>query len=712
MHFIDPEFNSNGGAKTLAIVLHGYKNTRDSLNELNNIIRETYSKKGGIDIYAPTMPYARPLDSTGANRTVEKLVGDLDDIWKSGKYQKVIFIGHSMGGVLLRRLFLAGSPNAPDFAGDFLFRDDLAENVTGVKHEWAAKVDRIIFLASWDKGWSISSRNTWKYMIGLNFLGFWGRVMELFGNTNKPGQTMFDVRVGAPFIVQTRLLWMAYRRWNSEALRNLYNKKEKEDQCVELKEPGKEVVNPLVIQIIGTQDNEVSPQDQVDYDINSAEIVAEEMLPNSPATEKKYFLIEMADADHNDVIMFEGSEKSERKKAFVCALTGDSSALQGCSRNPAYFEDMPTEPDPSVKEVVFVMHGIRDDGYWTHRIAKAIKEAKAAVSTDPIVSWTQTYGYFPMGAFLLPWIRRQKVEWFMDQYVNVKARYPNAIMHYVGHSNGTYLAAHALETYPAARFGQVYFAGSVVNPKYDWIDKIDKRRVNRFHNAKAAKDWVVALLPKSIEYFADLGGGGFDGFDFDQKSKVPAAITQSNGYADGDHGIAISEPHWPEIAKFIVSGDKPFGIKEPSNLFVEKQCSILQLFSRFRIGIPLAFAIVTLLILYGCSLWMPFEFRRWEVTKLTGEWDFEIWGSALMAFLLLQFFSKKAPSGTKGRLLFVLIFLIVLGIANLFFTTFYLEIMEFTKLSTSEFLVAFRTAGALLTLVGFTKLLRFILTSF
>ncbi len=31
--------------------------------------------------------------------------------------------------------------------------------------------------------------------------------------------------------------------------------------------------------------------------------------------------------------------------------------------------------DANVQDVVFVMHGIRDDGYWTYRIAKAIKEA-------------------------------------------------------------------------------------------------------------------------------------------------------------------------------------------------------------------------------------------------------------------------------------------------------------------------------------------------
>src|SRR5437762_14376361 len=38
---------------------------------------------------------------------------------------------------------------------------------------------------------------------------------------------------------------------------------------------------------------------------------------------------------------------------------------------------------------------------------------------------TPTYGYFAMLPFVLPWIRRQKVEWFMDQYVSARAQFPN-----------------------------------------------------------------------------------------------------------------------------------------------------------------------------------------------------------------------------------------------------------------------------------------------
>ncbi len=64
--------------------------------------------------------------------------------------------------------------------------------------------------------------------------------------------------------------------------------------------------------------------------------------------------------------------------------------------------------------------------------------------------------------------RRSKVEWLMDQYTENLALYPNADFSFVGHSNGTYLLAKALLEYPACKFKNVVFAGSVVNKNYDW----------------------------------------------------------------------------------------------------------------------------------------------------------------------------------------------------------------------------------------------------
>jgi hypothetical protein len=56
---------------------------------------------------------------------------------------------------------------------------------------------------------------------------------------------------------------------------------------------------------------------------------------------------------------------------------------------------------------------------------------------------TSSYGFFPMGPFVLKAERRKRTGWLMDQYVTAKAAYPNAVFSFIGHSNGTYLAASA-----------------------------------------------------------------------------------------------------------------------------------------------------------------------------------------------------------------------------------------------------------------------------
>ena len=128
----------------------------------------------------------------------------------------------------------------------------------------------------------------------------------------------------------------------------------------------------------------------------------------------------------------------------------------------------------------------------------------------------------PHGSFLLPWMRRDKVEWLLDQYVTAKALYPRADFSYVGRSHGTYLLAKALELCPAIRFKRAVFAGSVVRRRYDWtrffpttaVDPNSGERipaqVKGVLNYVATADWVVAIFPYGLERLRlqDLGGAG------------------------------------------------------------------------------------------------------------------------------------------------------------------------------------------------------------
>jgi pimeloyl-ACP methyl ester carboxylesterase len=497
----------------------------------------------------------------------DQLQLDIDQIIKErGDYKRIVLIGHSMGAVLGRRLFLLAAGTPPGFRCE--------KPLEAAARPWATLIDRHVTLAAFNRGWLASQRDGWRYSLLFNLMGLFAHLAK-FRNFRS---TVFDLRVGSPFMVQTRLHWLAYRRWQ-QALRSAPTS---DKQAVQ---PASPAGDPLVVQIIGAADDLTSPLNQVDIAIDRVE-------HSVPPRDRRYLYLEMEKSTHKQTIDFTGDpEGPNRRELFIKALTKTPDELQKLeiASNPAQLVDDLPPIDQSVTDGVFVMHGIRDDGYWTSRLAKRVKER--APEACVLKSRTPTYGYFAMLPFLLPWIRQQKVEWFMDQYVGARAQFPKADISFVGHSNGTYLAARALKDYDDAKFKNVFFAGSVVQRNYPWQEFVDNGRVSKFHNVRASKDWVVALLPKSVEglRFFDLGGAGFDGFD--QAGSRPS-ITQARKFANGQHSAALVETQWDHIADFILDGKVPE--ESPNDDFVEGSPWLLRAVAATRLVLPLL-AIVLLL---------------------------------------------------------------------------------------------------------------------
>jgi len=223
---------------------------------------------------------------------------------------------------------------------------------------------------------------------------------------------------------------------------------------------------------------------------------------------------------------------------------------------------MNAKPDSEAKNAVFVIHGIRDKGYWTQKVAAKIKvRAKGKFH-----SITPSYGYFAIAPFLMPWIRRQKVEWLMDQYVESRAAYPNASFSFVGHSNGTYLLAKALHEYPCCRVKNVVFVGSVVRTDYNWNALIKSARVQKVLNFVATNDLVVSAGAhglRGLKWF-DLGGAGSYGFDV--SAETDPERFRNLEYVLGGHSAGLKESQWDEIASFIVAGDFPLVSNQNENV--------------------------------------------------------------------------------------------------------------------------------------------------
>ena len=498
--------DGSGTGRTLVIILHGWNAKANSMHDVEQAVRQSHAGLDGLDIYLPLLPHANLFSFASAARTVAGLTDAIDILCANpDRYARLVLVGHSMGAVLARRLFLVAAgadslvPSEPELHGR-------------QKRHWAARIERIVTLGGLNRGWTNSGRLSWVETIVANLIAVLGH-----GSPASKKPIAFQIRRGAPFIVQTRLQWLAMTRLATPL--------------------------PLVIQLLGTRDSLVGPDDAVDF-----------------ATDNdSYYFLELPNTEHTDAIHFSGAAGAAREALFRTALTADRDELAPLKIPFAHLTDsLPPRSDPSITHVVFVIHGIRDEGYWTRKIAQRIHERAERDGRDGagIRCITSSYGYFTILPFIFPWIRMGKVEWLMDLYVGARAQFPEARFSYVGHSNGTYLAARALLDYPAISFHNVLFAGSVVRRDYDWRVLCEQGRVRSVVNMIATADWVVGFFSTALEPgrgFFDVGGAGFGGFT---RPYANGPVHELR-FVTGGHGAGVTEEHWPEIAAFIVDDVTP-----------------------------------------------------------------------------------------------------------------------------------------------------------
>ena len=516
----------------LIVLLHGLGNASERLAAVREVIR---AARPHAAMFAPELPFGQhAFCLEKAEDIVARLLAAIDSLVMHGphgkRYTSITLIGHSFGAVLARKIAVVafGEQTSPE--GDTPAPFEPEFSAYRAPRVWAPSIRRIVLLAGMNRGWSVASAMDW-------WTGVQWMAVELIGETLLAGKpTVFALRRGAPFLVQTRLQWLAMMDPDYGPRPDI-----------------------IAVQLLGTADDLVAPDDHVDYAVDLF----------GGRERQAYFYLEVKASDHRNVVDVSAtgslqtmSARAQRRQQLLIALHASRAdlALQ-CIPRDEMADVLPAMPDPSVTDVVFVVHGIRDKGYWTQKIARTIKHHAAA--GQKFESWTESYGYFAMLPFVFRAARQRKVEWLMDRYVDMRARFPRARMHYVGHSNGTYLAAQALQDYRAARFTRIVFAGSVVRRDYDWMSLMTPApgalpgapRVAQVLNYVATRDWVVALFPKGMQPWRrfNLGSAGHDGFIQGSECGPVHQIR----YLAGDHRTGHEESNWNDIARFIVSGAVP-----------------------------------------------------------------------------------------------------------------------------------------------------------
>lgn len=530
---------STTDASGLAVFVHGWSSSSRTLSEVVTVVQETMPQLDCVLIdHEGGAFFSNERPEIIADRIAYEIARITQERADAGRpYERIILIGHSVGALLMKKAYL--------FASGFL--DD---SPAGESYAWPEKVERLISLAGVDRGVPILQKTAqtslWTFLtrrIAYNALRYF-----------RLARFIRSLQRGDPFVSNLRVQWLRLRT----------------------NEPPNRL--PDVYHLVGDADDLIERDDSVDTLLSS----------------KQYVYLTVVNADHQSIVR--PRQNPYVRAELLAALSGKTLSLQqpaqaapatGC----ASLDDA-REP---ITDIFYVIHGIRDLGRtWTPGVCDAIRAVADADRTRKIRTVRSSYGYFSMLSFLISWDRQKNVRWFMDIYTQMVARYPKASHHYVGHSNGTYILASAIERYATCRVCNVFFAGSVVRSTFDWTKYYERKQVGFVRNDVGSADWVVALFPHLFEFVADffshfdvnapkwcdLGAAGFYGF-FDDRSN-------DNTWLPGDHGAAIKAYNHRSIAESVVFG-RP---SRPAPIVVEQDARLL-FFSKIAwFIVPGAIAIV------------------------------------------------------------------------------------------------------------------------
>jgi len=503
----------------------------------------------GAEVWVPDVDFGMFSMRTPESLASELMAKISEKVTASQRVESIVLLGYSIGSVLARRVFCMAHGAEMDGT---ITRERAAP--------WADKVDRLVMLAGITRGWEFSSASP----AHVRFLGpILQRLSKLIGvikrqtrNVESHAPLIWQLKRGSPFVVSTRIQYVRV----FESLRS----GPRPAGASSLRVDGL----PSTVFLLGAKDEYVSPADCTEL---------------GPRIE--FAFGELHGSNHSDAIQIVGDDPVVimRRQRVVAAIVEDFGSL---TRQPwavppddidDYLDPMDVAQSGSaaavaggeVEHAVMIVHGIRDNGFWTKRVAREVK-TMARGDRLRVRAPTPSYGYFSMWDFVKPGGREQATFWFMEQYADVRCHFPNAKISFVGHSNGTYIAARALELCPAISFHNVVFAGSVVRRGFRWA-----RFPGRIHavlNYVGAGDGVVAFLPAVFELLrlSDLDVGGAGAFGF-VEAEPPPAINKSLidpssccdiklteiRFVKGGHAAAITETFWREIARFVLSDEVP-----------------------------------------------------------------------------------------------------------------------------------------------------------
>jgi hypothetical protein len=159
------------------------------------------------------------------------------------------------------------------------------------------------------------------------------------------------------------------------------------------------------------------------------------------------------------------------------------------------------------KQIIFVIHGIKDEGAWQDMIARTLATDRCIVQS---LCFDDLYGLgFAFGWQVNSIVRRveKNIRHAIHQETN---GFNHVSLSAIGHSFGTYVLLKVLEDNPEISIGKLVLCGSVINRNYRF-DKL-KNLPSLVINECGARDiWPVVAEGISIKEYGAAGTWGLRG---------------------------------------------------------------------------------------------------------------------------------------------------------------------------------------------------------
>jgi len=326
-----PQSFSEARDRSLVVLLHAFRHTPSRLDAVARVVRQN---KTDAHIVVPSLPLSMwsRADLTDVAVEVVNLINQQVQHRESNEwlpFDEIILVGHSTGSMISRKAYVILCGEAT--AAPFEHRDPSHTPEQRPRKPWAPQVKRIVQLSGMNGGWSVSHhmglRRALEFSVG-------SAVAHLVLSLTGQRLAIDHIRRGAPFLTELRLQWLGMEERAGKEGRTL----------------------ATVVQLLGTVDDLVSPDDNLDL-----------------VTGREFVYLDVPRSGHIDLIkMDDPVDGEDRRKKFTFALTAPIEELRKKSVVPSD-PDLVAKSSPHFTDVVFVVHGIRDTGFWTHKIARRVQ---------------------------------------------------------------------------------------------------------------------------------------------------------------------------------------------------------------------------------------------------------------------------------------------------------------------------------------------------